>query len=103
MQLEKILGRLAAFFLEHVQEAPLGVELGRGPKLPQLIGEDAMSAHFCPTTPLAHTSSYEWCHPLSDIIGSLLNPGLHLDFLQTVGGGIAWREIDPRGISTIDS
>jgi hypothetical protein len=33
-------------------------------------------------TPLAHTRSYEWCHPLCDIIGSLLNAGVHLDFLH---------------------
>ncbi|HEX4185330.1 MAG TPA: class I SAM-dependent methyltransferase [Stellaceae bacterium] len=33
-------------------------------------------------TPLAHTRSYEWCHPLSDIIGGLLEAGLHLDFLH---------------------
>ena len=33
-------------------------------------------------TPLAHTRSYEWCHPLGDIIGGLLNAGLHLDFLH---------------------
>jgi SAM-dependent methyltransferase len=33
-------------------------------------------------TPLAHTRSYEWCHPLSDIIGGLLAAGLRLDFLH---------------------
>ncbi|HKM69973.1 MAG TPA: class I SAM-dependent methyltransferase [Stellaceae bacterium] len=33
-------------------------------------------------TPLAHTRSYEWCHPLSDIIGGLLEAGMHLDFLH---------------------
>ena len=33
-------------------------------------------------TPLAHTRSYEWCHPLSDIIGGLLEAGLNLDFLH---------------------
>ena len=32
--------------------------------------------------PLGHTRSYEWCHPLSDIIGGLLEAGLHLDFLH---------------------
>jgi SAM-dependent methyltransferase len=33
-------------------------------------------------TPLAHARSYEWCHPLSDIIGALLESGLRLDFLH---------------------
>lgn len=32
--------------------------------------------------PLAHTRSYEWCHPLGDIIGGLLEAGLRLDFLH---------------------
>ena len=32
--------------------------------------------------PLAHSRSYEWCHPLSDIIGGLLENGLRLDFLH---------------------
>jgi SAM-dependent methyltransferase len=34
------------------------------------------------STPLAHPRSYEWCHPLSDIIGALLQSGLRLDFLH---------------------
>jgi SAM-dependent methyltransferase len=34
------------------------------------------------TRPLTHTRSYEWSHPLSDIIGGLLDAGLHLDFLH---------------------
>ena len=33
-------------------------------------------------TPLAHTRSYEWCPPLSDIIGGLLESRLRLDFLH---------------------
>lgn len=33
-------------------------------------------------TPLAHTRSYEWCHPLSDIICGLLEADLRLDFLH---------------------
>jgi SAM-dependent methyltransferase len=33
-------------------------------------------------TPLEHTRSYEWCHPLSDIVGALLESGLRLDFLH---------------------
>ena len=34
------------------------------------------------STPLAHPRSYEWCHPLSAIIGALLESGLRLDFLH---------------------
>jgi len=41
-------------------------------------------------TSLAHTGSYEWCHPLSDIIGGLLNADLHLDFLHQ-HEGLPWR------------
>jgi len=41
-------------------------------------------------TPLTHTRSYEWCHPLSDIIGGLLEAGLHLDFLHE-HEGLPWR------------
>jgi|SRR5271166_3072123 len=33
-------------------------------------------------TPLAHMRSYEWCHPLSDVIDELLEAGLQLDFLH---------------------
>ena len=33
-------------------------------------------------TPLTHTRSYEWCHPLSEIVGGLLEAGLNLDFLH---------------------
>lgn len=33
-------------------------------------------------TPLTHTRSYEWCHPLSDIIAGLLDVGLRLEFLH---------------------
>jgi SAM-dependent methyltransferase len=33
-------------------------------------------------TPLAYTLSYEWSHPLGDIIDGLLEAGLHLDFLH---------------------
>ena len=35
------------------------------------------------STPLAHTRSYEWCPPLSDIIGGLLESGLRLDFYMS--------------------
>jgi SAM-dependent methyltransferase len=34
------------------------------------------------STLLAHPRSYEWCHPLSAIIGALLESGLRLDFLH---------------------
>jgi len=34
------------------------------------------------TTPLAHPRTYEWQHPLSAIIGGLLDAGLRLDFLH---------------------
>ncbi len=33
-------------------------------------------------TPLAHPRTYEWQHPLSAIIGALLDAGLRLDFLR---------------------
>lgn len=33
-------------------------------------------------TPLAHPRTYEWAHPLSAIIGGLLDAGLQLDFLH---------------------
>jgi SAM-dependent methyltransferase len=33
-------------------------------------------------TSVSHTRTYEWCHPLSDIIGALLDCGLRLDFLH---------------------
>ena len=40
-------------------------------------------------TPLAHTRSYEWCRPLCDIIGSLLNAGLPASGFSTRARGIA--------------
>ncbi len=33
-------------------------------------------------TPLAHPRTYEWAHPLSAVIGGLLEAGLRLDFLH---------------------
>ena len=45
------------------------------------VYNDAMTYTGDPT-PLAHTRSYEWCHPLSDIIGGLLDAGLRLEFLH---------------------
>jgi SAM-dependent methyltransferase len=33
-------------------------------------------------TPLTYTRSYEWCHPLSEIITGLLDAGLYLNFLH---------------------
>jgi hypothetical protein len=41
-----------------------------------------MTTYTGDPTPLAHTRSYEWCHPLSDIIDGLLGAGLNLDFLH---------------------
>jgi hypothetical protein len=33
-------------------------------------------------TPLTHTRSYKWSHPLSEIITGLLDAGLSLNFLH---------------------
>ena len=53
----------------------------RTPMTAPFVYDDATTYTGDPT-PLTHTRSYEWCHPLSDIIGGLLEAGLQLDFLH---------------------
>lgn len=69
MSLNEVDGRLVA------------IQSRRTPMAAPFVQDDVMT-YTGDATPLAHTRSYEWCHPLCDIIGSLLNAGLHLDFLH---------------------
>jgi hypothetical protein len=68
----------------------VAVQSWRAPIAAPLVHDDVMT-YTGDATPLAHTRSYEWCHPLSDVIGSLLNAGLHLDFLHE-HEGLPWRD-----------
>jgi SAM-dependent methyltransferase len=34
------------------------------------------------TTPIAHTTTHEWVHPLSDIINAVIGAGMRLDYLH---------------------
>jgi len=45
------------------------------------VYDDAATYKGDPTS-LAHTRTYEWCHPMGDIIGGLLEAGLRLEFLH---------------------
>jgi SAM-dependent methyltransferase len=45
------------------------------------VYDDAATYTGDPTS-LAHTRTYEWCHPMGDIIGGLLEAGLRLEFLH---------------------
>jgi len=67
--------------LEEVEGRLVASQPWRTPATAPLAYDDATTYTGDPT-PLAHTRSYEWCHPLSDIIGGLLEAGLRLDFLH---------------------
>jgi len=60
----------------------VAVHLRNQASIRSIGSEPGTTTYTGDATPLAHTRSYEWCHPISDIIGSLLNAGLHLDFLH---------------------
>jgi hypothetical protein len=45
------------------------------------VYDDAATYTGDPTS-LAHTRTYEWCHPMGDIISGLLEAGLRLEFLH---------------------
>jgi hypothetical protein len=47
----------------------------------RLCYDDTTTYAGDPTT-LMHTRSYEWCHPMSEIIDGPLEAGLNLDFLH---------------------
>ena len=67
--------------LDEVDGRLVAVQSWRTPMVSPFVQDDVMT-YTGDATPLAHTRSYEWCHSLSDIIGGLLNAGLHLDFLH---------------------
>jgi SAM-dependent methyltransferase len=74
-------GHPSTLSLDEVDGRLVAVRPWRTPMTEPFVYDDATTYTGDPTS-LAHTRSYEWCHPLSDIIGSLLEAGLHLDFLH---------------------
>ena len=67
--------------LDEVDGRLVAIQSWRAPMAAPLVQDDVMT-YTGDATLLDHTSIYEWCHPLSVIIGGLLNAGLHLDFLH---------------------
>jgi SAM-dependent methyltransferase len=74
-------GHPSTLSLDEVDGRLLALQSWRTPPSAPFISDEPTTYTGDPT-PLAHTRSYEWCHPLSDIIGGLLDAGLHLDFLH---------------------
>ena len=74
-------GHPSTLSLDEVDGRLVAIRPWRAPTNAPFVYDDATTYTGDPT-PLAHTRSYEWCHPLSDIIGGLLEAGLHLDFLH---------------------
>lgn len=71
----------SALAFEQVGEALMPTHPWRTPPDRPLIF-DAAGTYTGDATPLAHPRTYEWAHPLSAIIGGLLDVGLRLDFLH---------------------
>lgn len=46
------------------------------------VASEALTTYTGDPTPLEHRLIYEWDHPLSEVIGGLLDAGLRLDFLH---------------------
>jgi len=74
-------GHPSTLSLDEVDGRLVALQSWRTPPSAPIICDETTTYTGDPT-PLAHTRSYEWCHPLSDIIGGLLEADLHLDFLH---------------------
>ena len=74
-------GHPSTLSLDEVDGRLVALRSWRTPASAPFIYDDT-STYTGDPTPLGHTRSYEWCHPLSDIIGGLLDAGLRLDFLH---------------------
>ena len=74
-------GHPATLSLDEVDGRLVAIRAWRTPTNAPFAYDDATTYTGDPT-PLAHTRSYEWCHPLSDIICGLLEADLRLDFLH---------------------
>ena len=74
-------GHPSTLSLDEVDGRLVAIRAWRTPTNAPFAYDDATTYTGDPT-PLAHTRSYEWCHPLSDIICGLLEADLRLDFLH---------------------
>src|SRR5215472_13664708 len=74
-------GHPSTLSLDEVDGRLVAIRAWRTPTNAPFAYDDATTYTGDPT-PLAHTRSYEWCHPLSEIITSLLEAGLCLNFLH---------------------
>jgi SAM-dependent methyltransferase len=74
-------GHPSTLSLDEVYLRLVALRPWRTPVTAPLVYDDATTYTGDPT-PLTHTRSYEWSHPLSDIIGGLLEAVLHLDFMH---------------------
>ena len=74
-------GHPSTLSLDEVDGRLVALRSWRTPATAPFVYDDATTYTGDPT-PLTHTRSYEWSHPLSDIIGGLLEAGLHLDFVH---------------------
>jgi SAM-dependent methyltransferase len=74
-------GHPSALPLDEVDGRLVALQSWRTPSSAPFVYDETTTYTGDPM-PLAHARSYEWCHPLSDIIGGLLEAGLHLDFLH---------------------
>ena len=74
-------GHPSTLSLDEVNSQLVAVRPWRTPMTEPFVYDEAIT-YTGDLTPLAHTRSYEWCHPLSDIIGGLLEAGLRLEFLH---------------------
>jgi len=81
----------AAYVFDNSTSTPDGMPGWFAPYLgrtPMLI--DNTEDYADPTTPLQNSRTYEWLHPLSDVVGGLLDAGLRLDMLRE-HDTVAWQ------------
>ena len=74
-------GHPSTLSLDEVDGRLVALRPWRTPVTATFVYDDATTYTGDPT-PLTHTRSYEWSHPLSDIIAGLLEAGLCLSFLH---------------------
>jgi SAM-dependent methyltransferase len=74
-------GHPSTLSLDEVDGQLVALRPWRTPVMAPFVYDDATTYTGDPT-PLTHTRSYEWSHPLSDIIAGLLEAGLCLNFLH---------------------
>lgn len=74
-------GHPSTLSLDEVDGRLVALRPWRTPVTAPFVYDDA-TTYTGDATPLTHTRTYEWCHPLGDIISGLLEAGLRLDFLH---------------------